>query len=108
MVGNCSVIQNQCFNCKQIGHWKKECPELKNRQKGESVDPSQVNVAKLDGEDSYSSTFSLSISPSNNHSDASEWVLDTGATYHICPGREMFDSFEKLNGGIMLFGDGHT
>jgi len=59
------------------------------------VDPSQVNVANLDGEDSYSSAYSLSISPSNNHSDASEWVLDTGATYHICPRREMFASFKN-------------
>ena len=80
IVSNRSVIQNQCFNCKQIGYWKSDCPELKNRQKGKSVDPSQVNVAKLDGEDSDSSTFSLSITPSDCHSDVFESVLDTGAT----------------------------
>ena len=50
----------------------------------------------------------LSITPSDCHSDASKWVLDAGATYHICPKREMFASFEKLDGGMMSFGDGYT
>jgi len=40
---------------------------------------------KSDGNDSDSSGYSLSITPSSCHSDASEWVLDTGSTYHICP-----------------------
>ena len=63
-------------------------------------------ITKLDGSDSDSSWFTLSIAPSDCHSNASEWVLDTGATYHICPRREMFASFEKLDGGVMLFNDG--
>ena len=67
-----------------------------------------MNVTKLDGENSDSSTFSLSITPSNCHSNASEWILDTGTTYHIYPRREMFASFGKLDGGVMSFGDGHT
>ena len=49
------------------------------------MDPLQVNVTKLDGEDSDSFAFSLSITLSDYHSDASEWVLDTGVTYHIYP-----------------------
>jgi len=31
-----------------------------------------------------------------------------GATYHICPNREWFASFEKLDRGLTLFSDGHT
>ena len=67
-----------------------------------------MNVAKLDGEDSDSSAFSLSITLSDCYSDVSEWVWDTGATYHICPRRKMFTSFGKLDGGVGSFGDGHT
>ena len=52
--------------------------------------------------------FSLSITPSGCHSDVSEWVLDTGSTYHICPKRKLFVSFEELDGGLMSMGDGHT
>ena len=59
----------------------------------------------LDGNDSDSSFFSLSISPSGCHSDVSEWVLDTGFTYHICLRRELFASFEELDGSLMSMGD---
>jgi len=31
-----------------------------------------------------------------------------GVTYHAFPKRELFDSFEKLGGGLVSFGDGHT
>ena len=45
---------------------------------GESRKPSEVNAAKSYGNESDSSTFSLSITPSICYSDASEWLLDTG------------------------------
>ena len=63
---------------------------------------------KSDGNDSDSSFFLLSIRPSGCHSDASEWVMDTGCTYHICPRRELFASFEELDDGLMFMGDDHT
>ena len=30
------------------------------------------------------------------------------ATYHACPEREWFASFEKLDRGLVSIGDGHT
>jgi hypothetical protein len=27
------------------------------------------------------------------------WVLDSGASYHICPMREWFSTYEQLDGG---------
>ena len=54
------------------------------------------------------SYFSLSITPSGCHSDASEWVLDTGSTYDICLRRELFTSFEKLDGRLMSMRDDYT
>ena len=52
--------------------------------------------------------FLLSITPSGCNSNASEWVLDTGSTYHICPRRELFANFEELDGSLMSMGDDHT
>ena len=63
---------------------------------------------RSDGNDSNSSYFSLSITPSGCHLDASEWVLDTGSPYLICPRRELFASFEELDGGLISMGDDHT
>ena len=34
--------------------------------------------------------------------------LDTCSTYHISPRRELYSSFEELDGGVISFGDGHT
>jgi len=48
---------------------KSDCPRL-NKLKNESR--SEANVMKSDGNDSDSSFFSLSITPPNCHSDASE------------------------------------
>ena len=107
MVGNHSIIQNQCFNCKKIGHWKRNCPGFRNKQKDKSQNTSEVNVTKSDGSDSNSSCFILSITLSDCHSNVSEWVLDTSTTYHIYPRQEMFASFGKLDGGVMSFGDRH-
>jgi len=35
-------------------------------------------------------------------------MLDAASTYHICPKRELFASFEELDGGLMSMGDDHT
>ena len=49
--------------------------------------------------DSDSSVFSFSVTtPTIYYSDKFEWLLDTGATYHVCPNRNWFSSFEKLDG----------
>ena len=53
-----------------------------------------------DGDNSDSYIFSLSITPPVCCSEGSEWILDMSATYHVCPKREWFASFEKLDGGL--------
>ena len=69
---------------------------------------SEAIVVKTDGNESGSSDFSLSITPIIFNSDMSEWILDTGCTYHICPIRELFASFKELDGGLMSMRDDHT
>ena len=32
-------------------------------------------------------------------------MLDTGATYHVCPNRDWFFIFEKLDGCFVFMGD---
>ena len=31
--------------------------------------------------------------------------IDTGTTYHVCPNRDWFSSFEKLDGCFIIKGD---
>ena len=52
--------------------------------------------------------FSFAITtPTIGYSGDSEWVLDTGATYHVCPNRDCFSIFEKLDGCFAIMGDDH-
>ena len=39
------------------------------------------------------------------YADVLEWLLDTGTTYHICPRKEWFSSFEKLDSGVVIMGN---
>ena len=79
----------------------------KNKGKG-GAPPSQVNVATSEGNDSDSSGFSFSLTPSVCASDSWEWMLDSGATYHVCPRREWFSSFEKIDSGVVIMGNDHS
>ena len=33
------------------------------------------------------------------------WILDSGCTYHMCPSREWFDTYEPCDGGSVLIGN---
>jgi len=50
----------------------------------------QAGGASQVGElDSDSSTFSFLVTTSTvSYSGDFEWILDTGATYHVCPNRD--------------------
>ena len=61
-----------------------------------------------DGNNSDSSSLSLSVTQSDCHSDVFECVLDMGSIYHICPRKKLFASFEELDGGLVSIRDDHT
>ncbi|CAL9009565.1 unnamed protein product, partial [Prunus brigantina] len=86
---------------KSEGHWKKDCPKLKNKEKEKAG--SEANIAKSGGEDFK---FALASSSADDHSK--EWMLDSGCTYHMCPIREWFSSFEELDGGVVLMGNNNA
>ena len=37
-----------------------------------------------------------------------EWILDSGASHHICPHKDWFDPYQIVNDGIVLLGDNHS
>ena len=40
-----------------------------------------------------------------NFTDSSEWMFGTGATFHVCPRRDWFARYEKLDGGVVVMGN---
>ncbi|KAL1208699.1 Retrovirus-related Pol polyprotein from transposon TNT 1-94 [Cardamine amara subsp. amara] len=76
-----------CNYCKEKGHWKFECP--KKKQSGyaavaEDDIKSEQDVALVAGGDTHASDV---------------WVLDTGASYHMCPSNEWFEIYTIVDGG---------
>ena len=56
----------------------------------------------------HSSVFSFSVTtPTVDYSDDSEWIWDTGATYHVCSNKDWFSSFEKVNSCFVVMSDNH-
>jgi len=66
----------------------------------------QASTSQVNESDSDSSVLSFSVTTSIvGYSEDSEWMLDTEATYHVCPNMNWFSSFEKLDGCSVIMGD---
>ena len=95
--------QRVCFYCDKPGHiardcWKKEAD--KKRESGEAnvASGSSGSNARPSGgnggvvrEQVYVSGFSA-----NTASERSMWLIDSGASSHMCCERDMFDTFEQI------------
>ncbi|KAG5528937.1 hypothetical protein RHGRI_029557 [Rhododendron griersonianum] len=67
------IAKDECAYCHEMGHWKKDCPKIKEQQQ------QRASVARGEVDDMASAL----IVSSDTNSD--EWILDSGCTYHMCP-----------------------
>ncbi|KAH9722810.1 hypothetical protein KPL70_006849 [Citrus sinensis] len=93
-----NIARDECAFCHEKGHWKKDCPKA---QKRDGKKPAAANMARKD----KGSDYSLSITPAAYVASLSEWILDTGATYHLCPIKEWFTDFRNLESGAVVMGN---
>ncbi|KAH9660217.1 hypothetical protein KPL70_024138 [Citrus sinensis] len=93
-----NIARDECAFCHEKGHWRKDCPKA---QKRDGKKPAAANMAQKD----ENSDYSLSITPVAYVASSSEWILDTGATYHLCPIKEWFTDFRNLESGAVMMGN---
>ncbi|KAJ4717199.1 Retrovirus-related Pol polyprotein from transposon TNT 1-94 [Melia azedarach] len=79
-----------CNYCKEKGHWKSGCPKKKRQQDKLT---GTAAVADTNSEED----IALVADEHTDHNDV--WILDSGASYHICPRREWFTTYEQVDGG---------
>ncbi|KAJ4712638.1 Retrovirus-related Pol polyprotein from transposon TNT 1-94 [Melia azedarach] len=79
-----------CNYCKEKGHWKSDCPKKKRQQ--DKLTGTAAVVDTNSEED-----IALVADEHTDHNDV--WILDSGASYHICPRREWFTTYEQVDGG---------
>lgn len=88
----------QCNNCHKFGHKWRQCKQLTKRY-GEGSSQSDdddicENNAALFQDDASDDDFAFGV----NEGSAGQWIVDSGATTHICADRNSFESLEQLRG----------
>ncbi|CAH2105332.1 unnamed protein product [Euphydryas editha] len=78
----------KCYYCNKLGHTKSECYFKKNRDK-----------------DSKSNAFV--VVNSSGHFEQSKWLVDSGASQHMCRDRNLFTTYFPLNNKSVIIGNGN-
>ncbi|KAH9704893.1 Integrase catalytic domain-containing protein [Citrus sinensis] len=84
------------------GHFKRDCPERKNKPKENNNRNGNAVVASKESDKEYDSAGVL---VALNMQNEGKWVLDSGYTYHMCPHKHLFSSYQRFDGGKVLMGN---
>jgi hypothetical protein len=93
--GNRKKKGPQCYKCKEWGHKKAECPELK---KGSGT--ASVMITRQDDSDSEGDILTVSSEKS-----CEAWLLDSASSFLATSKKEWFLSYVEEDGGFVHLGD---
>ena len=91
-----------CWHCKEPGHIRKNCDKLqrkKNTPQDRNEEAGKAIVAEVGGDVDVLLVTEKSIKLKD------EWIMDTGCSYHMCPNKDWFSSYESIDGGVVLMGN---
>ena len=90
-----------CFVCGKPGH---HAPQCRHRKRNDNPPKPKVNLA--DGDDIIAAV----VSQINMVTNVNKWVVDSGATRHICANKNAFTSYTSVGDGeeLVYLGDSRT
>eukprot|EP00253_Pinus_taeda_P020390 PITA_20390 len=97
---NMEIQNGGLWKCGKEGHFKRDC-KSKALDKGKGYDdapPIEVKPTSDEGGDVY-------LASSSTHVDHEAWLIDSGASFHFTPHKELLCKYEKYDGGDVFLGD---
>lgn len=89
------------FQVQAKGILEKEFLSLKDGDKNKSVET--VNTVTSNGKE-FESILVLTL----NIRFTSEWILDSGCSYHMCQDKSLFYTLKEVQGGKVFMGNDQT
>ena len=75
--------------------------KLKNKKEREEKTSQYAEAAVVN----FGSDGDVLLVTATDSRGATEWVMDSGCTYHMCPHRDWFSTYESLDSGVVLMGN---
>ena len=93
-----SRVRRTCYYCHKEGHYIKDC--FKKQKDDKERKPIDGDLAIVSNESENGEVLAVCLD-----NDNSDWILDSGCTYHMCPNKSWFHTYSKTNGGQVLLGN---
>ncbi|GAA0150163.1 hypothetical protein LIER_09165 [Lithospermum erythrorhizon] len=98
--------EDTCHYCNKKGHWKSECYSFKKDQAEGKVKKAENNVAIVDQQsDLIVVAGGVDVYYAAGEED---WIVDSGASFHVTPNKDFFHTYEEGNFGIAKMGNTGT
>ena len=91
--------------CNKLGHIQANCWKLKKRNGKEEKEKTATADCAVDSESDGDVLLATSLATISERGMDIDWVLDSGCTFHMCPHKDWFVTYETVDTGVVLMGN---